>query len=442
MRYVSVLFLLPCLGFAENWPQFRGPNAQGVASETNFPTEWSDTTNVKWKIQPPGQGFSSPIIWGDKLFITSYSGYGERIEDPGDPADLVRHLICIDKNSGETLWKRDVPNRGNVRPYEKAMTNVGYAAHTPVTDGERVYCFFATHGVAVFDMDGNPLWDAGPYEFIPSSYGSAASPVVFENLLIVNASMEEELVIAFDKASGREVWRLPNIKASYTTPVLAGKVMIVSGHQRAWAFDPKTGELKWEFHNKRNGYIVPVALYDGGDEVYIHGSGDHALAAVLVNSSGTVEAPRWAAKPRTSPMASGVLHDGHIYSFDWLFNSIRASDGEVLDEQKFARPPGTRFDVGGRIRSSMLLAGDVVYMTDSGGKTVLFRGTTDIEVIAMNRFESEQTKVHSARCIRRRSRRARENSFFARGLAHLYREVNPPRSRSGRKSTLESCQKM
>ena len=215
-----VYFVTICLrgttASADNWPQFRGANSQGRSNETNLPSEWSDSKNILWKVKA-GRGTSSPVIWGSKLFITGFSGYGESKEAPGKQESLTRHLVCFDRDSGRLLWKKDLPNRGEVRRHNDTILSHGFASHTPVTDGKAIYCWFATDGAVAFDMNGNQLWRSEPYPIRTNIFGSGASPVLFEDLLICNADLKDHRFLAFDKETGKEVWRREKI-ASDTTP--------------------------------------------------------------------------------------------------------------------------------------------------------------------------------------------------------------------------------
>lgn len=395
---VLTLVLAAPFAQAQNWPQFRGANSQGVSEETGFPTSWSETENIAWKAEWPGNGHSSPIIWGDKLFLTSYSGYGVWIEDPGDPADLVRHLLCFDKNSGQLLWKKDIANQSpSVRPYEKAMIHAGYAAHTPVTDGEAIFCYFANHGTVAFDLDGNQLWQTEPHEsFVPSSYGSGGSPVLFENLVITNASMEVEALIAYDKSSGEEVWRIEQFKQSYASPVLVKSgpeaTMVINAGGYAWAFDPRTGEVRWKYENGRGGYNVPVALYEGGDSVIITSpnGGKPPIAALPIENSGIVKEATWAAKGRESATGSGMLRNGLVYNFDWLMTCHRADTGEQLWEERIK-------EVGGGNHGSMFATGDLIYLTDTDARTLIFKASPEFEIVGSARIQdADRTFIYAS----------------------------------------------
>lgn len=146
-----------------DWNRFRGPNGSGIAEDSeSTPTTWSPTENIKWKIPLPGEvGVSCPIVVGDKVFVTSYSGYGIGRSGGGTPKDVKRHLSCIDRESGKTLWEKVVPSPVAEDEYSGAgVPQHGYASHTPVSDGKNVYVFSSVSGALAFDMAGNQLWQA------------------------------------------------------------------------------------------------------------------------------------------------------------------------------------------------------------------------------------------------------------------------------------------
>jgi outer membrane protein assembly factor BamB len=203
-----------------DWLRFRGPNGSGIG-ESDAPTEFSADKNLKWKLELPGQGVSSPIVVGDKVFVTCYSGYG--FED-GELEDLKRHLICAGRNSGELLWKKTVDAKmpeDDWRP--PGIPTHGYASNTPASDGTHVFAFFGKSGVYAYDLDGNEVWNQSVgNEPSLKGFGSAASPIVTEEHVIVNAADESLSIFWLDKKTGKEVHRAQadGLGECWTTPVL------------------------------------------------------------------------------------------------------------------------------------------------------------------------------------------------------------------------------
>lgn len=251
MQKISILISIAALGLsaasAENWPQFRGLGGQGiVANPEKIPTEWSESKNLVWKSALPGKGSSSPIIWEDRIFLTSYTGYGQSEEAPGEMTDLERHLICLNKADGKILWQKSNKSTHNVLGYSGFLLHHGYASCTPVTDGKTVYVFYAKEGAFAYDFDGNELWHFDGVDDRNSGFGSAGALTLHEDLLLVNASTESSAYIALNKNTGEEVWRAEGIVQSYNTPTVFGDVVIAHSRDQMLGLDIQTGEQKWK----------------------------------------------------------------------------------------------------------------------------------------------------------------------------------------------------
>ncbi len=247
-----------------NWPQFRGANSLGTPdpkSEAALPDKWSKTENVAWKTDVPGTGWSSPIVWGGKVFLTAvisdaqlepvkkglYFG-GERPIPAGEHRWVV---YCLDFKTGKVLWEREVLR---AKPAFNRHLKNSYASETPVTDGERVYALFGNVGLFVFDMNGKPLWqqkiDSKSTRF---GWGTAASPVVWQDrLFILNDNEEVSNLAALDKKTGKELWRAERWKqTNWATPYVWNSgtraELIVPATKRVISYDPNTGKELWTF---------------------------------------------------------------------------------------------------------------------------------------------------------------------------------------------------
>ena len=194
---------------ASDWNRFRGPDGSGISPDTRpLPLKWSETENLKWKCKLPGPGSSSPIVVGQRLFVTCWTGYGADRDNVGDPKDLRRHLICLDRDTGKVLWDKSIDPVLPEDPYSGNFTQHGYASHTPVSDGERVYVFFGKTGVLAFDLEGKQLWQTSVGTGSgPNGWGTASSPILYKNLVIVTAAAESKALVALNKETGKEVWR-------------------------------------------------------------------------------------------------------------------------------------------------------------------------------------------------------------------------------------------
>jgi outer membrane protein assembly factor BamB len=260
-RFLNCLFCLPLLAGianlanASDWLRFRGPDGSGIAPDKlPVPTKFSPTENLKWKCELPGSGVSCPIVVGDKVFVTTYSGYGELQGPMGKMEDLKRHLVCVNRADGKILWTKTVAAYLPEDEFQGAgVPQHGYASHTPVSDGKNVYCYFGKSGVYAYDLDGNELWHAeSGHGSDDPKWGSSSSPIEFGNLVIVTASAESRALVAYDKATGKEVWREQNdgLNGVWGTPVLAkGKDgqtdLVLAVPNEVWGLNPETGKLRW-----------------------------------------------------------------------------------------------------------------------------------------------------------------------------------------------------
>ena len=195
-------FKAPANG-SNDWAGFRGPSGMGTSSATGLPLTWSATENVIWKTPLPGAGASSPIVHGDRIYLTCYTGYFVPDEPGGSLEDLERHLLAINREDGKVLWKKAVPAK---LPEESQIRDHGYAANTPAADDERVYVFFGKSGVFAFDHNGNQQWQADVGSQT-SGWGTSALPVLYQDLVVINASVESGSLVALDRATGKEKWR-------------------------------------------------------------------------------------------------------------------------------------------------------------------------------------------------------------------------------------------
>ena len=256
--FLTLLALNTCFA-SDNWPQFRGPKSMGVADDPKLPDTWSATENVAWKTDIPGVGWSSPVVWGNKIFVTSVISKGE-VEAPkkglyfgGErkaSTDEHRWMVyCVDWKTGKILWERETFK--GVPPSSRHLKN-SYASETPVTDGERVYVYFGNVGLFCYDMDGKPLWNKrwGPFK-TRYGWGTAASPVVHKDrIYVVNDNDEQSFIIALDKKTGNQVWRADREEGSnWATPYVWENELrteiITPGTKKVRSYD-LNGKLLWE----------------------------------------------------------------------------------------------------------------------------------------------------------------------------------------------------
>jgi len=307
---------------AGDWTRFRGPNGSGVASdEQPAPTKWSPTDNIKWKIELPGPGLSSPIIVGDKVFVTCWSGYGTD-DGSNNQEDLKRHLICIDRKTGDTVWTVDVDPYLPEDPFRGNFSENGYASHSPVSDGERVYVYFGKTGALAFNLEGDQLWHTSVgTESGMMGWGSASSPILYKNLVILTASAESEALVALDKESGAEVWRqeAAGFSGTWGTPILVDidderTDLVIAVPYEIWGFNPATGKLRWYCDAIDTNSYRSSLVADGSTVFALEGRGGDAFA-VKAGGEGDVSKSNVVWKERIrSGIGSPLIHDGRLYS--------------------------------------------------------------------------------------------------------------------------------
>lgn len=307
---------------AGDWNRFRGPNGSGVSEDsTPTPTTWSATKNLKWKIELPGPGHSSPIIVGNKIFVTSWSGYGtDRGGRGGDQKDLKRHLTCLDRQTGQTIWDKTVDPYLPEDNFGGMFAEHGYTTHTPASDGERVYVFFGKSGALAFDMDGKKLWQTSVgTDSNQMNWGSSSSPILYKNLVIIPACMESQSLYALDKTTGKEVWKVPAeaFGSTWGTPVLAeveGKTDLVIGvPDEIWGFNPDTGKLRWYCEALKLRTFCSSVVTDGQ---VIYAMGDQGSGSIAIKAGGKNDVTKsnvlWTGRDNNR-IGTPVIADGRLY---------------------------------------------------------------------------------------------------------------------------------
>jgi outer membrane protein assembly factor BamB len=322
---VLFAFSVVSLSQASDWARFRGPNGSGISPDkTPVPTTWGTDSNIRWKLQLPGPGLSSPIVVGKKVFVTCYSGYAEQRDAIGNIEDLKRHLVCLDRDTGSILWTKTVAAVQPEDPYTGAgVPSHGYASHTPVSDGENVYVFFGKTGVLAFDFEGKQLWQTNVgTESGRQRWGSAASPILSEDNVIVNASEESEALIALNKKTGKEVWRAEaeGLGNAWATPILAnsstGEEIVLSVPRETWSFLPSTGKLKWYAKGNEDDQ-TSASLIASEDVVYSFGGRGGNTVAIRTGGKGDVNATNLQWEGRASVrFTTPILYEGHIYNMN------------------------------------------------------------------------------------------------------------------------------
>lgn len=376
---------------ADDWPQFRGPGGLAKSPAAAVPAEWSATKNVVWKTQLPGAGTSSPIVVAGRIYLTCFSGYGVPRSPEGDMAELKRTLLCLDAASGRILWQREMKVALPEQP--RPRDNHGYVSNTPVSDGKSLYVFCGKSGVFAFDMTGRAKWHAEVGSGL-SGWGSAASPILFENLLIVNASVESRSLVALDAKTGKQAWRVGDIKEAWNTPALVGlkggkTELIVAVPRKVIGLDPATGQQLWTCDTGITWYMVPSMVSHEGVVYCIGGrSGAAGSLAVRAGGRGDVTATHRLWKtPRRSNVSSPVYHEGHLYFAHEqraMAICLDAKTGKVVYEEKLGRRAG-------QVYSSPVLAGGRLYYVTRRGGTFVVPAKPTFEVLAHNSLDDRST---------------------------------------------------
>jgi outer membrane protein assembly factor BamB len=373
-----LLLVLATSALAADWPQFRGPQRDGNAADAKLPTTWHNTTNLVWKSPLPGPGASSPIVWKDKIVLTCYTGYGLSENDPGDMSQLARHVLCFDLANGKELWRYDLEAKQPEQEFRGFTALHGYASSTPATDGQNVYVFFGKSGVVALTLNGEHVWTTSVGDRT-HNWGSGTSPVLYQDLVIVNASVESGSLVALDKKTGKQVWSTPGMRRAWSSPVLAGteggkQELVVSMQGEVQGLDPASGEQLWNCSGVQD-YVCPTPM--AFDDVVV-AIGGRAGAGFAIKLGGTGEVqPLWEVN-RGSNVSSPVYHDGHIFWANESRGVVYCADAKT-GEVKYDQRLEPRSD---RIYASPLLAGGNVYYVSRQSGVYVVAAKPEYELVS------------------------------------------------------------
>lgn len=392
-----------------DWPQWRGPLGTGVAPDAAPPVEWAEDRNVRWKAAIPGRGHSSPVVWGDRVFVTTAVETDETA-DPESveavkaatptfhrakahmPGKVLRFVVmALRRSDGTVLWTRTVLEEA---PHSATHADGSWASGSPVTDGERVYAYFGSQGLHCLDVDGNPIWKKrfGPLT-MKASFGEGTSPVLCGDAVVVSQDHEgESFIVALDKRTGTLKWRVPRDEAtSWSTPLVVEqggrRQVVVSATKRIRGYDAASGEVLWQAGGM-TGNVVPCPVEDGGVVVCASGFRGSALLAIRLASAegdlaGSHEAIAWSSGKDTPYTPSPLLYDGMLYYLkrnDGVLTCADAATGEVHYAAR--RLEGVR----GTYASPVGAAGRV-YVTGRNGLTVVVKAGPELKVLARNSLD-------------------------------------------------------
>ncbi len=365
---------------ADNWPQWRGPLGSGLAPHATPPVEWSEDENVRWRVDAPGQGHSSPIVWGDSVYLLSAEG-----------ADVVRYsVVALNRGDGSVRWNRVAVE---APPHEGIHNTSARASASAVTDGSRVFASFGSYGIYAYTVDGEHLWgiDLGDMR-TRNEFGEGASPALHGDRLVVPWDHEgDSFIVALDAATGDEVWRKDrDERTSWNTPLIVehdGRVqVIVNATNMIRSYDLSDGSLVWECGGM-TANAIPSPVHADGTVYVMSGFRGSALFAIdLDRAAGDItgsDAIMWEKSRDTPYVPSPLLTEDTLYYVkgnDGMLSAVDASTGKALF-------PLQRLEGIGGVYSSPVAADGRVYLADREGATVVLDGGADFTVLATNQLD-------------------------------------------------------
>ncbi|MGQ0636839.1 MAG: outer membrane protein assembly factor BamB family protein [Planctomycetaceae bacterium] len=399
----------------ENWPRFRGPDATGVADDAHFPDRWSETENVAWKADIPGRGWSSPIVWGRRVFLTTAVGNvpaakkglyfgGERRAPP--EGEQSWRVLCLDLNDGKVLWEKTA-HQG--KPPLPLHIKNSYASETPVTDGERLCVMFGNLGLYCYDLDGQPLWST-PIEPRKTrlAWGPASSPVLFDDRLIyVNDNQEESYLAAINTHTGKEEWRLSREEGTnWSTPYVWRNAqraeLVTAGTNGVRSYDA-AGELLWELEGMSS---ITIGAPYSADGLLFVSSGyvmdrNRPLYAIRPGAQGDITLPddedqsefiAWRLRNEAPYNPSTLVYRGRVYVLydKGLLACFDATTGAAI----YGGGNGKKRIPNGRAFTASPWASDgKVFCLNEDGETFVFAAGDEFKLLHTNRLGDDETSL-------------------------------------------------
>ena len=409
------------------WGQWRGPQANGVSPGANPPLEWSETRNIRWKVEIPGRGSSSPVVWGDRLFVTSavpvgVTGDAQHAPRGGLQTRGIHRFVvtAIDRNTGSTLWERVASEQ---EPHEAGhFENATWASGSPITDGQNVYAYFESFGLYAYDMNGKPLWekDLGDKR-MRNQFGEGSTPALHGNTLVVvwDHLNGQSFVTALDKRDGRELWRVARQEIdTWATPLILevnGRAQaIVPAMNRIRAYDLENGSVVWEGDGLTMNAIPSPLYYDGMVFLMSGFAGNDLRVVRVAEAKGNIDgtsAVVWSFNRDTPYVPSPIISDGVLYFLktnSGIISAFDARTGKPIYQNQ-------RLDGLPNVFSSPVAAQGRVYFTGREGSTLVIKSGPTFEVLATNTlddgFDASPALV--------------DNEMFMRGYKYLYAIAAP-----------------
>jgi outer membrane protein assembly factor BamB len=385
---------------AENWAQWRGPGGQGVSADTQAPTEWAPDKNIVWKAELPGTGMSSPIVWGDRIYLTAViegdvvpgqravkhrQGQEQDWIHPDSVAADRKHtfkVVALDASSGKILWDR-TSYEGTV--FDARHRRSSFAGPTPVTDGVMVYAYFGPEGLYAYDAKGNLAWKSVT-PFATLGLGTGTSPVLYENLVIIQRDEDNgdhSALVAYEKKSGKEVWNTKRtIEITWSTPVLVqsgGRTeLVTNGSELIVAYDPATGKELWRTTGVQSN-AIHTPLVGQGLVILTAGYPVKKVIAIRPGAVADNERVAWEYSKGTGYVISNILYGDYLYLFtdNGIVTCLDPKAGTVKYE-------GGRIPVPARFMGSPVAFGGLVAMTSEEGDTFMLKAGPTHEIVRTN----------------------------------------------------------
>ncbi|WP_149497053.1 outer membrane protein assembly factor BamB family protein [Roseiconus lacunae] len=419
----AVCAVLTCsIAPAADWSQFRGPATSGKIEGPAVPTEWSSEKNLRWKTELPGKGTSSPIIVGNRVFLTAYTGYGIDRENPGDPKDLQRHLLAFDRTTGTELWRQSVGAADNEDAYQGFITQHGYASSTPVSDGQMVYVVHGKAGLYAYTVDGELAWniDLGQ-KSDPAKWGDGASPILVGDVLVVDANVMGNQLLGIDKRTGNQRWAIsdPKFTNGWSTPtpvtIDGQQTVLFNLPNTVIAVDPATGQERWRVDSPLDDAACGCIAVSGDRAFWMGSRAGRGVGVRLAPSDGKPSGSvLWQTNLRSGICSPLAVNEQLYWCTGGIFYSADVDTGEYVYKERLPRMKGATGGFPNADYSSPIaVAGKIIQFTRNGESYVVEPGE-ELTLVSHNPpFEGDSSAFSSTPA-------ASDGELFVRSESYLY----------------------
>ena len=355
------------------WPRWRGPSGQGLVEGEGYPNRWSDTENVLWKRTVPGRGNSSPIIWGDRIFLTTAYENGKH-----------RSLLCFRRSDGIQAWETFLPEAEAEQAYQKN----GHASSTPATDGKRIYAYLGNHGLMAVDLDGKLVWHRTLGDLTSAYHGTAGSPLLYQDKVILSQELRQgsSFLAAFDKETGEELWRTSRQSGVGWGSPVAIRVgdhdeIVVSSYRQVYSHNPLDGRVLW-YCAGNTVEVIPTPVVGHGLVFCSSGRAGPTLA-IRPGGSGDVSSTLlvWRAVKGSPFVPSPLIHGEYLYLMNDMISIVtcyQARTGKVMWQGRLGKPVREGFS------ASPVAVGDKIFFTNDTGQTFVLKMGSAFQLLHTN----------------------------------------------------------